>query len=173
MPFAKVGDIDVDYKRGGAGPPLLFISGSAGDLRMKPNQMDGPFPRAFDVLSYDQRGLGQTDKPDAPYSMAQYGDDAAGRARHMLPIGDTRRDAAWQAAHRELAEQLIAVAADDPYADEADRALGYRRQLEARAGHDAHDRLARIRCPTMIAAGRHDGIAPPATQEKMAEFLKG
>ncbi len=39
--------------------------------------MDGPFPKAFDILSYDQRGLGQTSKPDAPYSMAQYADDAA------------------------------------------------------------------------------------------------
>ncbi|MEJ0043800.1 MAG: alpha/beta hydrolase [Rhizomicrobium sp.] len=44
---------------------------------MKPNQMDGPFPRAFDILSYDQRGLGRTSKPDAPYTMADYGDDAA------------------------------------------------------------------------------------------------
>jgi 3-oxoadipate enol-lactonase len=32
----------------------------------------------FEVLSYDQRGLGQSDRPDGPYSMADYGEDAAG-----------------------------------------------------------------------------------------------
>ncbi len=69
MPFVKAGDIDIYYERAGFGPRLLFISGSGADLRMKPNQMDGPFPRSFDILSYDQRGLGQTGKPDVPYTM--------------------------------------------------------------------------------------------------------
>ena len=77
MPFAKIGDLNVYFERAGAGAPLLFISGSGADLRIKPNQMDGPLPKQFDVLSYDQRGLGQTSKPDAPYTMADYADDAA------------------------------------------------------------------------------------------------
>jgi len=236
VPFTKAGDIDIYCERAGAGPRLLFISGSGSDLRMKPNQMDGPFPKAFDILSYDQRGLGQTSKPDAPYSMAQYADDAAAlmdavgwhsarvigvsfggmvaqefvlrhparverlvlactspggaggasfafheieqmsaleRARHMLPIGDTRRDAAWQAAHPQTAEQVVAFSASDPYADEPGRAMGYRRQLEARRHHDTYGRLAQIDCPVMIAAGRYDGIALPASQEKMAARIGG
>jgi len=78
MPFAKVGDLDVYYERQGQGPRLLFISGTASDLRMKPNIFDGPLPKHFDVLAYDQRGLGRTSKPDRPYSMADYGEDAAG-----------------------------------------------------------------------------------------------
>ena len=236
MTFAKIGDLDVYYERAGAGPPLLFISGSGADLRVKPNQMDGPLPRAFDVLSYDQRGLGQTSKPDAPYTMADYADDAARlmdhigwasakvigvsfggmvaqefvlrhpsrverlvlactspggaggasfpfhqiehmgreeRARHMIPISDTRRDAAWQKANAEMYEQFVAMGASDPYAEEPGRAMGYRRQLEARARLDTYDRLGQIACPVMIAAGRFDGIALPATQEKMAARIKG
>jgi 3-oxoadipate enol-lactonase len=31
----------------------------------------------FEVAMYDQRGLGQTTKPDVPYTMADYADDAA------------------------------------------------------------------------------------------------
>ncbi len=236
MSFARIGDLDVYYERGGAGPPLLFISGSGGDLRMKPNQMDGPFPKHFDTLSYDQRGLGQTSKPDVPYTMADYADDAArlmdfagwprarvvglsfggmvaqelvlrhpgkverlvlgctspggaggasfpfhdiehmtreARARHMIGINDTRRDAAWQAANPEMYEQFVALAANDPYADEPGRAMGYRRQLEARSHHDTYDRLGEIDCPVLIAAGRFDGIALPAAQEKMAARIKG
>lgn len=236
MPFAHIGDLDFYYERAGVGPPLLFISGSGADLRMKPNQMDGPLPKAFDVLSYDQRGLGQTSKPDVPYSMADYADDAARlmdfigwksakvigvsfggmvaqefvlrhphkverlvlactspggtggasfpfheiehmgreeRARHMVPISDTRRDAAWQKANPQMYEQFVALAAADPYADEPGRAMGYHRQLAARAKLDTYDRLPQITCPVMIAAGRFDGIALPATQEKMAARIGG
>src|SRR5207302_11219529 len=41
------------------------------------------------------------------------------------------------------------------------------------AAHDAWDRLPQIGCPVMIAAGRYDGIALPATQEKMAARIPG
>jgi len=83
MPRAAVGDIEIHYERQGEGLPLLFISGTGGDLRARPNIFDGPFAKAFDVLAYDQRGLGQTSKPDAPYSMAGYGDDAARLMDHV------------------------------------------------------------------------------------------
>lgn len=236
MTLATVGDLEIYYERAGSGPPLLFISGSGGDLRVKPNQMDGPMVKHFDVLSYDQRGLGRTSKPDKTYTMADYADDAARlmdhvgwasakvigvsfggmvaqevvlrhpkkverlvlactspggaggasypfhaiehmgreeRARHMIPINDTRRDAAWQKANPEQYEQFVAMAAADPFADERGRAMGYHRQLEARSHHDTYDRLSQIDCPVMIAAGRSDGIALPAAQEKMAARIKG
>ena len=91
----------------------------------------------------------------------------------MIPINDTRRDAAWQKDNAEQYEQFVAFAANDPYADEPGRAQGYHRQLEARAGHDTWDRLSEIACPVLLAAGRFDGIALPATQEKMAGRIKG
>ena len=237
MPMAELGRIELCYERAGAGAPLLFISGTGGDLRVKPNAMDGPLPKAFDVVAYDQRGLGRSAKPDVDYTMADYADDAAAlmdflgwprakvigasfggmvaqelvlrhpakverlvlactspggaggasypfhqiqhlqgdaRARHLIPISDTRRDAAWQAANPEQFAQFIAqTAGPDPYAAEPGRAMGARRQLEARAGHDTWDRLGQIACPVMIAAGRYDGIALPDTQERMARRIKG
>jgi 3-oxoadipate enol-lactonase len=77
MPYLTVRDIDICFDRAGAGPPLLAISGSGGDLRLKPNLLDSPLVRAFDVLAYDQRGLGRTSKPNKVYSMADYAEDAA------------------------------------------------------------------------------------------------
>ncbi len=234
MPFAKLNGLDVYYERSGTGVPLLFISGSGGDLRMKPSVMDGPLPKHFDTLAYDQRGLGQTSKPDIDYTMADYADDAAAlldvigwkrphvvgvsfggmvalefvlrhparvnrlvlactspggnggasfpfhdiehmsreeRARHMIPISDTRRDAAWAASHPDEYRMFVALAAADPYADEPGRAMGYRRQLEARAKHDTWDRLGRIERPVMIAAGKYDGIALPQTQHNLASRI--
>ncbi|GAA6154654.1 3-oxoadipate enol-lactonase [Pyruvatibacter sp. HU-CL02332] len=79
MPITRAGDINVYWEEHGPqdASPVFFIGGSGGDLRKKPNIMDGPLAKSARVLAYDQRGLGQTDKPDAPYSMAQYADDAA------------------------------------------------------------------------------------------------
>ncbi len=77
MPVAQTPDIKIYYERAGEGPPLLFISGSGGDLRNKPNQFDAPIAREFELIGYDQRGLGQSDHPAGPYTMAQYADDAA------------------------------------------------------------------------------------------------
>ena len=78
MPRIHANHLDLYYERAGDGPPLLFISGTGGDLRVKPNVFDGGLGRAFDLIAYDQRGLGQSEKPDRAYSMADYADDAAG-----------------------------------------------------------------------------------------------
>jgi 3-oxoadipate enol-lactonase len=77
MPITIANGIDLYFERRGDGAPLLFISGSHGDLRARPNQFDTPLARAFDMIAYDQRGLGQTGKPPGEYTMAQYADDAA------------------------------------------------------------------------------------------------
>ncbi len=78
MPFASVRDIEIYYEIHGQGPRLLYIGGTGGDLRQKPNIFDSPLAKDFEVLSFDQRGLGQTSKPDQPYTMADYAEDANG-----------------------------------------------------------------------------------------------
>ena len=78
MPFVPVRDIRMYYEILGTGRRLLYIGGSGGDLRQKPSIFDSPLAHHFEILAYDQRGLGQTDKPDAPYTMADYAMDADG-----------------------------------------------------------------------------------------------
>lgn len=65
------------YEVAGQGPRLLYISGTGADLRNKPNIFDSPLVDHFEILAFDQRGLGQTDRPDITYSMADYAKDAA------------------------------------------------------------------------------------------------
>ena len=48
-----------------------------------------------------------------------------------------------------------------------------REQLEARRHHDVTDRLRRITCPTFVACGRYDGIAPPANSEAIVARIPG
>jgi 3-oxoadipate enol-lactonase len=236
MPYLAVSDLDIWYERTGTGPRLLAISGSRGDLRRKPNFLGSPLAKAFDVIAYDQRGLGRTSKPDQPYSMAEYADDAAAvmeamgwertnvigasfggmvalelalrhpdrvaklalcctspggvggasyplhtaqelaadeRARLMVSISDTRCDAAWAADNPGRMEELVGAWRDDPFAGEPGHQTGITRMLQARREHDTWARLDRIRCPVLICGGRHDGIALPASQERMANRIRG
>ena len=46
-----------------------------------------------------------------------------------------------------------------------------REQLLARRGHDVTDRLPNITCPTLVAAGRYDGIASLANSEAIASRI--
>lgn len=82
MPFAAVNGIDVYFELHGDGAPLLNISGTGNDLRRSPASLL-PINKAFETLSYDQRGLGQTSKPAADYTMADYADDAAALVHSM------------------------------------------------------------------------------------------
>jgi len=99
--------------------------------------------------------------------------DRLERAKMLIGVSDTRRDAAWAAAHPQDFEAFAAMGAADPYADEPGHAMGARRQLEARAGHDTWDRLDKIACPVLIAAGRYDGVALPQAQHNMASRIAG
>ncbi len=76
MPVGQVRDIKIYHEIVGSGPRLIFINGTNADLRRKQPYVD-KLSEHFTVLRYDQRGLGQTEKPDTPYSMADYADDAA------------------------------------------------------------------------------------------------
>ena len=83
MPFASLRGLEFYYERVGSGPRLLFINGTGGDLRQQPRFIDGPLSQAFEIVAHDQRGLGQTAKPDVPYTMADYADDAAALLDHV------------------------------------------------------------------------------------------
>ena len=56
--------------------PCFILSGTGADLRVKPNVLDSPLAKSFRVIVYDQRGLGQTQKPFGPYEMEDYSNDA-------------------------------------------------------------------------------------------------
>ncbi len=78
MPFAKVRDITIYYEIRGKGPRLLSLSGTGADLRRSPNIFEMPVAKHFEILGFDQRGLGRTSRPDAPYSMLDYAQDTVG-----------------------------------------------------------------------------------------------
>jgi 3-oxoadipate enol-lactonase len=76
VPTATVNGIDLYYERSGEGPRLLFCNGSGSTIDGSRIVID-PFTHRFDVAVHDQRGLGRSEIPPPPYSMADYADDAA------------------------------------------------------------------------------------------------
>jgi len=76
MPTTRSVDIDIHYQRRGKGCPVLFIGGVGGDLRSRTTVFDSPLATHFDILAFDQRGTGLTDKPDIACTLAQYAQDA-------------------------------------------------------------------------------------------------
>jgi 3-oxoadipate enol-lactonase len=83
MPFVTVRDLQLFYELRGNGPRLLCISGTNGDLRRAPTLFETPIARDFEILAYDQRGLGQTSHSDFPCTMADYAADAEGLLQAM------------------------------------------------------------------------------------------
>jgi 3-oxoadipate enol-lactonase len=100
---------------------------------------------------------------------------AADRYRAQLAISDERYDRAWQDAHPEDAERLLAMvrAGDTLSADDPHVVAGARHQLEARREHDTFDRLDRITAPTLVCAGCYDALAPLGNSEALAAAIPG
>ena len=232
MPFVHANEIELYCEFAGAGDRLLFISGTGSDLRQQPRVADSDAFSDFELLQYDQRGLGRSATPPGPYTMADYAEDAAGlldtvgwddcvvagvsfggmvaqeltirhpaRVRRLvlactssggaggssyplhelvelspeesLPkrfeLIDTRWDAAWREANPDMVK-LLRDRFDLRGADgEVDPGLVL--QLEARSHHDTAARLGQIQCPTLVCAGRYDGIAPLSNSEFLARGI--
>ena len=233
MPTVNANGIDIYYELRGAGPRLLFFNGSGATLANAGLLLD-PFTTRFEVLGFDQRGLGRTSIPPGPYEMADYAADAAALLDHVgwdgcravgvsfggmvaqefavtfperverlalvctSPGGDWTsfplHELAQKSPDEQLAigltlldtrftpEYLAAHPEDQGWADfvnqrrEAEPSEEVRRgelaQLDARSRLDVVDRLDRIDCPTLVASGRYDGIAPPENGEAIAARVR-
>jgi 3-oxoadipate enol-lactonase len=74
---ARVGDIDIYYEIHGEGEPLLLIGGLGSDMAGWMFQIH-ELSKDYRVIVFDNRGVGRTDAPDVPYSIAMMADDTAG-----------------------------------------------------------------------------------------------
>lgn len=73
----KVKDINVYYEIHGQGEPLLLIEGLGYSSWMWFKQIPF-FSKEHKVIIFDNRGVGNTDKPDREYTIEMMADDAAG-----------------------------------------------------------------------------------------------
>ena len=77
MPIAKINGININYHVEGTGEPLVMIMGFSGDLSGWRYQTP-VLKKHFQLITFDNRGVGKSDKPPAPYSIEMMAEDTFG-----------------------------------------------------------------------------------------------
>lgn len=77
MPHARANGVNLYYEIHGDGPPLLLVMGLGGNLAMWDPELIEGLALRFRVIAFENRGSGRSDKPDHPYSITMFAEDAA------------------------------------------------------------------------------------------------
>ena len=83
MPFFTSNQLQIYYKIEGRGPRLIFLPGTASDLRQKLHVFQSSLVKQFEVLSLDPRGIGQSTSPDPHLTMKDYANDVKRLLDHI------------------------------------------------------------------------------------------
>lgn len=232
MPQARHGRVSLHYESTGTGAPVLLVMGlgmNATGWHRTAAVMVGAGLR---VLSFDNRGVGRSDRPAGPYSTAEMADDAvavldaaAVERAHIYgislggmiaqeialrrpdrtgrlvlgattPGGEaavaadpstldffrrrgfmTAEEAAWASVPYNYASRTRAEHGDRIAQDIRQRLRypiepgPYAAQLDAALSHDACDRIAQIRAPTLVVHGQEDIMVAPANGRLLAGLI--
>jgi pimeloyl-ACP methyl ester carboxylesterase len=219
----------IAWSEQGDGHPLLLIHGLgyAGSWGWGP--VLAPLARRFRVLTFDNRGIGGSDRPPGPYSAALMADDAlavlqaaevdgahvVGTSLGGMVAQELALRHSWAVDNLVLActtpggtnaypmpEQTVRLitqpldlpplerfkvfvrnALSEPYDETMVEQLAQTRieeaqpldawQAQAAAGitHDALNRLAGIRAPTLVVTGTADEVVDPRNSELLADLI--
>jgi pimeloyl-ACP methyl ester carboxylesterase len=77
VPKAKVNDIRLYYELHGQGEPLVLVMGLGANTHGWDMQIPA-FSREFQVVAFDNRGSGRSDKPASRYSIRLFANDTTG-----------------------------------------------------------------------------------------------
>jgi 3-oxoadipate enol-lactonase len=78
MPHAQVNGISLHYESAGQGQPLLLIMGLGGAAVSWDPVFVAEMNKSYQVITYDNRGTGLSDKPNEEYTIALFASDAIG-----------------------------------------------------------------------------------------------
>lgn len=102
MPLVDAGEISMYYEVLGEGEPLILIGSMGTDLSGW--RLQSPeFSKKYRVVTFDNRGWGQSDAPDVPYSIAMMADDTAGL---MAALGIEQAHVLGKSMGGQIAQEL-------------------------------------------------------------------
>jgi len=77
MKFSDNGQVKIAYQERGRGTPVLLIAGYGARSAHWGQEFPDRLAREYRVISFDNRGTGESDKPDEAWTMRDMADDAA------------------------------------------------------------------------------------------------
>jgi 3-oxoadipate enol-lactonase len=199
MPYIKVNDIQMYYEIQGEGEPLVLILGLGTDV----SEWGGIirwFAERFQVLAFDNRGVGRSDKPDMAYSIEMMADDTMGlmqklgiQQAYIVGISMGGRIALeLSLQHTEYVKKLVLVSTSARVVKNWRRRFygllsgapilrskypqphyAFQRQMQASAVYNCTDQLNALHIPTLIMHGKQDKSVPYYLAEEMHVGIKG
>jgi len=89
MDYVELAGRRIAYTRRGAGEPLLLIMGMAGHAAIWTDALFDGLATDFDVVAFDNRGIGESTDVPGPFRIADLADDAVAVLDHL----------GWDSAH--------------------------------------------------------------------------
>lgn len=201
MTRASVNGIELYYECHGTGPALLLVPGLGADTGLF-RGIIGPLATTSQVIVFDPRGAGRSDKPPGPYTIEQMANDAVGlldelgieraavagysmggRIALSLVLDHPNRvgrlvlaaTSARTQPSRVLSRRWLAleVLSRLPSPGERQPRWAWECQRRASAAYDATSRLGEIAVPTLILHGRRDHITPLALAHELHAGIAG
>jgi 3-oxoadipate enol-lactonase len=77
MPKIPVGGTELHYERAGSGEPLLLIQGMSGTHVSWGEPFRSTLEESFDVIAFDNRGIGLSERISEPFTIAEMAADTA------------------------------------------------------------------------------------------------
>ena len=77
MPRVRANGIELYYELHGAGEPVVMIQGLGANVTGWDSQLEA-LSHEFQLVAFDNRGAGRSEKPAEPYTVHQMADDTAG-----------------------------------------------------------------------------------------------
>jgi pimeloyl-ACP methyl ester carboxylesterase len=187
------------YEIHGEGEPLVLILGLGTDI----SEWGGIIrwlAEKFQVLAFDNRGVGRTDKPDIAYAIEMMADDTADlmqtigiQRAHIVGISLGGRIAlALSLRHVERVKKLVLVSTSARSVKNWRRRFygllscapifrskypqpryAFQRQMQASSSFNCTDQLHELHFPTLIMHGKKDKSIPYYLAEEMHTGIKG
>ncbi len=183
------------YEMYGSGHPLVLIAGLNGDHSMF-RLFISDLAKKYRVIVFDNRGIGQTDKPDIPYSISMMADDMVGLLQaldvtnpYILGVsmgGKIALDAAIRypnvvaklvlvstgpriarAKRLSFSRRMMYFSLKLPFIRGDNPYYSIARQRDASAEYDSSGLIHNITAPTLIIHGLRDKLAKYSIAQEM------
>jgi pimeloyl-ACP methyl ester carboxylesterase len=196
MPKVPIDGFQLYYESAGDGEPLVLIPGFASGSSLWLRQA-GALSHHFRVITFDPRGVAQSDMPEGEQTISMLADDVAAlltfldiESAHVVGVsfgGFVAQEFALR--HPQRLRRLVLcctsfggpnhVVPEPQIMNEImqPRAAGevsedmYRVQLNAAVKFNTEERLAAITCPTLIVSGDADVIVPVQNSYNLARQI--